>query len=79
MERKMVSEKELLSYLNQELQKIGQLENYRFNAIVRMKIEYRSGCNWASATIQSCEGKEAACPLAAERIVDEAKARFNVK
>lgn len=79
MERTVVSEKELLSFLNKELRKIGQHENFRFDSITRMNLEDRTGCNWSSATIQSAEGKANVCPTDAERIVIEAKARFNVK
>ncbi|MGV1100823.1 hypothetical protein ACUUL3_15605 [Thiovibrio sp. JS02] len=79
MERTLVSEKELLSYLNKELQRAGQLEECRFDAIVRMRIDDRSGCNWASATVCCGQATGNVCPPAAERIVNEAKKRFNLK
>ena len=78
MERKLVSEKELLCFLNQELKKTGQHEDCRFDSIIRMKIEDRTGCNWASATIQCREGIGNICPTDAERIVTGAKTRFNI-
>jgi len=79
MERTSVSENELLSFLNKELQKAGQEANCRFESIVRMKIDDRTGCNWASATIKCTEQTGKGCPPDAERIVNAAKARFNLK
>ena len=79
MERTMVSEKELLSFLNKELRNIGQHENFRFDSVTRMNLEDRTGCNWSSATIRPTGGKGNICSTDAERIVIEATARFNVK
>jgi hypothetical protein len=79
MERKLVSEKELLCFLNTELKKTGQHENCRFDSVIRMRIDDRTGCNWASATLQCGEELGNICPLDAERIITEAKARFNVE
>lgn len=78
MERTQVTEKELLSFLNKELQKAGQHEDSFFESVIRMKIDDRTGCNWASAVVKSSEGMEV-CPPDAERIVNEAKAKFNLK
>ncbi len=79
MERKLVSEKELLCFLNKELQKAGQHENCHFESIVRMKIDDRTGCNWAASTVQCNEGIGNICPPDAERIVTMAKVKFNVR
>lgn len=79
MERKFVTENELLSYLNKELAKKGQHADCHFDSIVRMKIDDRTGCNWASATIKGSAAVGHLCPPDAERIVNEAKMMFNVK
>ena len=78
MDRTLVTEKELLAYLNKELEKTGQQESY-FESLVRLRVDDRTGCNWSSANLKSRAEGVASCPPAAERIVEEAKARFNLK
>ncbi len=79
MERKLVSEKEILSYLNMELQKAGQHENCQFESIVRLRVDDRTGCNWAYANLKGIAGASKVCPADAEKIVNEARAGFNLK
>ena len=79
MERKYISEKELLAYLNRELEKAGQHEDCYFESLVRLRLDDRAGCNWSSANIK-CRGQAGnACPADAEKIVNQAKALFNLK
>jgi hypothetical protein len=79
MERKLVSEKEILSYLNMELQKAGQHEICQFESIVRLRVDDRTGCNWAYANLKGIAGASNVCPADAERIVNGARAGFNLK
>ena len=79
MERKLVSEKEILALLNVELKKTAQYENYFFDSIVRLRIDDRTGCNWAYANIKSSEGTSNSCPHDAEKIVNKARAEYNLK
>ncbi|MEN8135130.1 MAG: hypothetical protein ABFS18_06280 [Thermodesulfobacteriota bacterium] len=79
MERKLVSEKEILSYLNLELQKAGQHDNCHFESIVRLRVDDRTGCNWAYANLKGIAGANKVCPVDAERIVNEARAEYNLK
>ncbi len=79
MERTTVTEKELLAYLNKELEKAGPHEGCFFESLVRLRVDDRGGCNWASAYVKCSGGNGDVCSPAAERIVDQAKAKFNLK
>jgi hypothetical protein len=79
MERKLVSEKEILSFLNMKLQKAGQHDNCRFESIVRLRVDDRTGCNWAYANLKGIAGASKVCPPDAERIVSEARTEYNLK
>ncbi len=79
MERKLVTENELLVFLNSELKKAGHPEDCHFDYLVRLKLDDRTGCNWAYANMK-CDGiPENACPPHAEKIVAEARAQFNLR
>lgn len=79
MERKLVSEKELLAFLNIELQKVGQHENYHFESLVRLRVDDRSGCNWAYANLKHVADTANVCPVDAEKIVNKARTKYNLK
>lgn len=79
MERRLVTESELLAFLNKELEKDGGHEQCHFDYIIRLKIDDRTGCNWAYANMKCGSATEGTCPPYAEKIVAEARARFNLK
>lgn len=79
MNRKLVSETELISFLNAELHKLGQLENCFFASIVRLRVDDRTGCNWAYAQLQGSADNGPASPPGADRIVHKARAEYNLK
>ena len=79
MQRKLLSEKELLSFLNKELNNTGQGENSYFESLTRLKVDDRNGCNWAYANIKGSTGSANSCPPDAEKIVAAAREKFNLK
>ncbi len=79
MERKLVSEKEILSYLNVELQKAGQHEDCQFDSVVRLRVNDRTGCNWAYANLKGMAGASKVCSVEAEKIISKARSGFNLK
>ncbi len=78
MERRLVTEKELLSFLNAGLKEAGFGEGLYFESLVRLRVDDRNGCNWASANLKGCD-PPGSCPVGAERIVTGARDRFNLK
>lgn len=79
MERKLVTEKELLALLNAALKRTGKHGNYYFDSVVRLRIEDRTGCNWAYAHLQGSASVSKSCPPAAEKIVNKARTEYNLK
>ncbi len=79
MERKLVSEKELLAFLNSELKEAGQGDDCFFESLTRLRVDDRNGCNWAYANIKNISGNDNICPPAAEKIVSSARNKFNLK
>ncbi len=79
MERTLVTESELLAFLNKELEKAGHHEQCLFDYIIRLRVDDRTGCNWAYADMKCSGASEKSCPPYAEKIVAEARARFNLK
>ena len=78
MERKLATEKERLSFLTAELKKAGFGEGLYFESLVRLRVDDRNGCNWASATLKGCN-PPGSCPAGAAKIVAGARDRFNLK
>ncbi len=79
MERKLVTENELLVFLNSELKKAGHHEDCHFDYLIRLKIDDRTGCNWAYANLKCSASSANACPPYAEKIVEKARSQFNLK
>ncbi|MCK4838241.1 MAG: hypothetical protein KAS94_05520 [Desulfobulbaceae bacterium] len=78
MQRKLVTEMELLSFLNAELKKAGFLKGLYFESLVRLRVDDRDGCNWAFANLKG-SASPGSCPVGAEKIVSEARGKFNLK
>jgi hypothetical protein len=79
LERKLVTEKELLSLLNTRLRQSGENEHCYFESLVRLRVDDRTGCNWAYANLKGLSGADTICPAAAEQIVTRARAEYNLK
>lgn len=79
MEKKLVSEQELLSFLNSELKKTGLGENCYFESLTRLRVDDRNGCNWAYANLKSSDKSALTCRSAADKIVDNAREKYNLK
>ena len=80
MERKEVSEEELLILLNAELSKHNEMNQVIFSSIERLDKPDRSGCNWAKAHVRSrgVVPHYMAAPVTG-RIVSVARKKYNVK
>ena len=78
MERKEVSEEELLILLNAELSKHNDMNQVVFTSIERLEEPDRTGCNWSMARIKSSRVPHyVAAPITGE-IVAEARKKYNV-
>lgn len=79
MTRKLVSERELLTFLNMELRKSGLNNNFNFESLVRLRVYDRKGCNWAHVNTKGQTVNQVICPTAAETLVHRARMEFNLK
>ncbi len=80
MGRELIDEKALRSYLETELHKHQECNRYRVAGVVRLQSADAEGCNW-SPTITAESGSRNVrdpCVEIAERIVAEARERFNL-
>ena len=80
MERLLVTEEELIGILNKELHKLESPEYYNFvGGIMRLKDPDKHGCNWSEAVIRaSGTSVKPVLPLA-DRIIQDAKKKYNLR
>jgi hypothetical protein len=79
MERNLVTERELLSLLNKELQKYNECTTCQFISVFKL-VEYdETGCNWSTPSIISCGVPIEIYKHIVDRIVFEAMTKYNIK
>ena len=79
MERKEVSEEELLILLNADLSKHNEMSQVMFTSVERLATPDRTGCNWSKAHVKSSRvPHHVSAPITGE-IVAEARKKYNVK
>jgi len=79
MARTLLSEADLLGWMNTELSKHEQCNGCSFTSVLLLQEEDNDGCNWSVANLR-CSGVPAVvCSPAADHVVVQAKARFNVQ
>lgn len=79
MERKEVSEDELLVLLNEELAKHSDMNKVSFTSIERSSKPDSTGCNWPRAQVRSSGVPHYLSAPITGRIVSEARKKYNVK
>ena len=78
MNRRIVSEEELVGILNTELSKYDECKKCNFDFINKLEEPNMSGSNWYSANMRCGGGTSALCRQVAERIISEARKRMNI-
>ena len=80
MSRELVSEDALRAHLEGELHKFQECNRYRVTGITKLQAPDAEGCNWSPRISIGSGGKSSRDPCAsiAERIVDEARRKFNL-
>ena len=79
MERKEVTEEELLTILNAELSKHSDMEKVSFISIERLAKPDRNGCNWSKARARGRGVPHYITAPVTGAIVSEARKKYNVK
>ena len=81
MTRELVSKRELISMLNNELLKYKECKDCYFDSIVSYEEEEKDGCNWLGANVQSRFSGEPdeKCRSFISRVLSEAGKKYNIK
>lgn len=82
MDRKVISEAELLEFINQKLHGLVfpvDYRNYRFTEIVRLQLEDRDGVNWSGANYEVDGIADNKCKPVLENIIKDARTKYNVE
>ena len=79
MERKEVSEEELLILLNAELSKHNDMNKVSFLSIERLSEPDSTGCNWSKAQVRGRGVAHYVTAPVTGGIVSEARKKYNVK
>lgn len=79
MKRTLITENDLISLLNKKLQEYEEFKKCKFESINKRKEYDSAGCNWYKANLR-CSGVSIdSCLPIADRIVNEAKTKYNIK
>jgi hypothetical protein len=79
MERKIITETELIEWMNNELHKEEGFKDCRFTSVLRLADKDEGGCNWSDPNIR-CSGTEVdICQKRVFQIVSNARKLFNIK
>jgi hypothetical protein len=79
MDRKFLSKKDLLNWMNAQLAKNEDCNDCMFSSVLELREKDENGCNWNKANL-SCSGVPVkGCKPIADEIVKDAKTKFNVK
>lgn len=80
MSRELISEDALKAYIETELHKHRECNSHRVKGIARLQAPDAEGCNWSPTLDIGPRGGKAQDPCAgiAERIVGEARKKFNL-
>jgi hypothetical protein len=79
MNRTLVSQEELLNWMNSQIAKYEECTNCRFTSVLQLREEDEDRCNWSSFNLR-CSGVPAhVCQPIAEQIAIQAREMFNLK
>ncbi len=79
MDRKDVSDQELVEIINDELKKHEKCEECRVNGIMSLTEPDPEGCNWSEPYV-TCSGTPAEiCQPIAAQVISKLRAEYNLK
>jgi hypothetical protein len=79
MKRTLVSQEELLKWMNSQLAQYDECTNCRFTSVLQLKGEDEEGCNWSGCNLRCSGVPTRVCQPIAERIIAQAREIFNLK
>lgn len=79
MERKVITETELIEWMNNELHKGEDFKDCKFTSVLKLADEDEIGCNWSDPNIR-CSGTTATvCQERAAQIFSKAREMFSIE
>ena len=81
MAKELVSNRELIRILNNELSKYEECKDCHFDGILKYEENDEKGCNWLGANVKfRCSGKpDERCRPFISRVLSEAGEQYNIK
>jgi hypothetical protein len=81
MARELVSKRELIRILNNELSKYEECEDCHFDGVMKYEEEEGDGCNWLGANVKfRCSGEpDERCRPFISRVLSAAGKQYNIK
>ncbi len=81
MARDLVSKRELIRILNNELSKYEECKDCQFDSVMKYEVEEGNGCNWLGANVKfTCNGDpDERCRPFISRVLSEAGEQYNIK
>jgi hypothetical protein len=81
MARELVSKRELIRILNNELSKYEECKDCHFDGVMKYEKEKGNGCNWLGANVKfRCSDKpDKRCQPFISKVLSEAGKQYNIK
>ncbi|MFC1524347.1 hypothetical protein ACFL6N_06110 [Thermodesulfobacteriota bacterium] len=80
MTRKIISEKELVSWINSQFKNTENCKNISISGINRLQEQDENGCNWSSnVTLKLGGDSQDICERMINKIIKEAYLEFNLE
>ena len=79
MKRILVSQDDLLNWMNSRLAEYEECNDCRFTSVLRLREEDDYGCNWSTANLRCSGVPVEVCQPIARRIIYQAMLKFNIE
>lgn len=79
MERQVITEIELIEWMNSELHKEDDFKDCKFTSVLRLADDDEIGCNWSDPNIRCSGITEPICQEKAAQIFSKAREMFSIK
>jgi hypothetical protein len=79
MERKVITEAELIEWMNNELHKVEDFKDCKFTSVLRLADKDEIGCNWSDPNIRCGGTDNLICEESAKKIVSKAREIFSIE
>jgi hypothetical protein len=79
MRRIVVSQENIISWLNDEIAKHEECIDCRVTSITRLEEQGEDGCNWVAKNLRCSGTITRVCQPVLEQVIAQARAKFNIE